>query len=70
MTKERGTEVTHRATGDCSIELGSLKDKRMKLFFSEEEVEPPESAQRKIDNMSNILEYAKRRLIAAKRMEK
>jgi len=70
MTKERGTEVTHRATGDCSIELGSPKDGRMKLFFTEEEVETPEAAQRKIDNMSNILEYAKRRLIVGKRTEK
>lgn len=67
MTKDRGTEVTYRTTGDCSIELGSPKDGRMKLFFSEDEVETPEAAQRKIDNMGNILEYAKRRLLAGKR---
>lgn len=69
MTKDRGTEVTYRTTGDCSIELGSPKDGRMKLFFSEDEVESPEQSQKKIDNMVSILEYAKRRLITWKRTQ-
>jgi len=62
MNKERGTEVTYRTTGDCSIELGSPKDGRMKLFFSEEEVADVEKAHHKIDNMGDVLDYAKRRL--------
>jgi len=62
MAQAQGTEVTYRTTGDCSIELGSPKEGRMKLYFGEDEVQDVETAQRKIDNMTNILDYARNRM--------
>jgi len=63
----QGTEVTYRTTGDCSIELGSPKEGRMKLFFDEEEIGDVQKAQRKIDNLSNILHYARRSISTGNR---
>ena len=58
----QGTEVTYRTTGDCSLELGTPKDGRLKLFFSEEEIADVEKAHKKIDTLDSILTYAKRRM--------
>ena len=56
-------EVMHIQTGEDSIELGSQKDGRIKMFFSRDEVEDLEKAYRKIEQMGNILDRAKRRLV-------
>lgn len=58
---QTGTEVIYRTTGDCSIELGSPKEGRVKLFFEPEEVADTTKAQLKIDHMGDIMDYARRR---------
>ena len=58
----QSTEVVYRTTGDCSIELGTPKEGRVKLFLNEEEVANTRLAERKIDNIHEIAEYARQRL--------
>ena len=58
----QSTEVVYRTTGDCSIELGTPKEGRLKLFLGEDEIANPKLAERKIDNIHDIAEYARQRL--------
>lgn len=67
MPQAQGTEVTYRTTGDCSIELGSPKEGRMKLFFTEDEIANVNTAKAKIENMGEILDYARRRMSSGKK---
>lgn len=67
MTQRTGTEVVYRQTGDCSIELGSPKGGRVKIFLTPEEVDDPKTAIKKIESMAAILDHAKQRLGQAKK---
>lgn len=64
MRQPGQTEVVYRTTGDCSIEIGTPKDGRVKLFLSEEEVADVNQAKAKIDNINAITNYAKTTLAA------
>jgi len=55
----QGTEVTYKTTGDCSLEIGTPKDGRVKLFFTEEEIDDIEKGEAKINKMDALLSKAR-----------
>lgn len=66
MQQGQGTEVTYRTTGDCSIELGTPKEGRIKIYFEADEISDVEKAHHKIDRLGNILAYARKRVHPAR----